>query len=525
MMQYNFSPQAKSVLDVMNTSLKHIFLTGKAGTGKSTLLEYFRYTSEKKMVVLAPTGVSAVNIDGETIHAFFGLKPGYELPEALKLQQPKNPSLYKRIESIVIDEISMVRADLMDAMDIFLRNVRKSDEPFGGVQMIFIGDLYQLPPVITAHDKDIFYNKYGYTAPYFFNSDVFNRDDFYIEFVELETVYRQEDSGFVELLNAVRDNSINMAQIKELNKCTAPAGFYPHKDSGIVSLCTTNRDVDMINMKNLSEIEEDAFLSESEIVGEVKKNLFPAEDDLVLKKGAQVIFLNNDEERKWVNGTIGKVVAIDKEKHILTIETQSKIGTDTIKKTHEVKKHQWDISKYVMKQGVLEREQIGSFTQFPVKLAWAITIHKSQGKTFDSVFIDFGRGTFAHGQAYVALSRCRSFAGMQMKRCLKKSDIKMDERVRDFFARFHYYVSDMKFSENKKKKMLEEKIKNSQTVMISYQKPNTIISIFKIQPYEIRTEKIEIAGKVKNISLLEAYNFDDECDIKMSLRRILWIAD
>ena len=525
MTQYNFSTQAKSVLLLMNESSKHIFLTGKAGTGKSTLLDYFRHTSEKKMVVLAPTGVSAVNIDGETIHAFFGLKPGYELPEALKLKQPKNPSLYKRIESIVIDEISMVRADLMDAMDIFLRNVRKSDEPFGGVQMIFIGDLYQLPPVITSQDKDIFYNEYGYTAPYFFNSDVFNRDDFYLEFVELEKVYRQEDSGFVDLLNSVRDNSINYKQIKELNKCTAKNGFYPNKDSGVISLCTTNRDVDAINMKNLAEIDSDAFLSESEIVGEVKKNLFPAEEDLVLKNGAQVIFLNNDEERKWVNGTLGKIIKIDKELQTLTIETQSKIGTDIVKKTHEVKRHQWDISKYVMKQGVLEREQIGSFKQFPVKLAWAITIHKSQGKTFDKVFIDFGRGTFAHGQAYVALSRCRSFEGMQMKRLLRKSDIKMDERVRDFFARFHYYLSDRKFSEKQKIKILEEKIKNSQTVMISYQKPNNIISVFKIQPYEIGIEKIEIAGKIRDISVLDAYSFDDENDIKMSIRRILWIDE
>ncbi|HID91675.1 TPA: hypothetical protein EYP45_00940, partial [Candidatus Peregrinibacteria bacterium] len=433
--------------------------------------------------------------------------------------------------SAIIDEISMVRADLMDAMDIFLRNVRKSDEPFGGIQMILIGDLYQLPPVITSQDSDIFYNEYGYTGTYFFDSEVFNRDDFYLEFVELEKVYRQEDMHFVNLLNSVRDNSINYNQIAELNKCKAKSEFYPDKDSGIISLCTTNKDVDAINIKNLSEIEEDAFLFESEIVGEVKQNLFPAENDLVLKIGAQVIFLNNDEERKWVNGTLGKIIDIvninneEEKTKILKIEVIKKIGSDEVKVIHEVKRHQWDISKYVMKQGVLEREQIGSFKQFPIKLAWAITIHKSQGKTFDKVFIDFGRGTFAHGQAYVALSRCRSFEGMQMKRLLRKSDIKMDLRVRDFFARFHYYLSDRKFSEKQKALLLNEKIKNSQTVMISYQKQNKIISVFKIQPYEIVTEQIEISGKNRDISVLEAYNFDNECDMKMSLRRILWIEE
>lgn len=507
-----FSPTAKTVLELMNNSQKNIFLTGKAGTGKSTLLDYFRKNTEKNVVVLAPTGVSAVNINGETIHAFFGLKPGFELPEAKKRKQPKNPSLYKRITTIVIDEISMVRADLMDAMDIFLRNVRKNSEPFGGVQMIFIGDLYQLPPVITNADRKIFYEDYGYKAPYFFNSDVFSRDDFFLEFIELEKIYRQNDSTFINLLNAVRDNSISYHQIQELNRATK-SDFFPKRDSGFISLCTTNADVNSINEKNLEEIEEEEFFADGIIEGDVQKNLFPAEEYLTVKKGSQIIFLNNDSKRRWVNGSLGKIVSIDTDEYCMEIEIDGKV--------HEIEPHTWDISKYVIKNGKLEREMIGSFTQFPIKLAWAITIHKSQGKTFDNVVIDFGRGTFAHGQAYVALSRCRTFSGMVMRRNILKSDIKMDLKITDFFSRFHYHLSNKVLNEQKKIKIFKKAIRNNTALKISYQKSPEIKSLFRIQPYELK----KIKWNDIEFQALLAYSYDEEKEITMSLQRILWIEE
>lgn len=508
----SFAPTAEKALELMNASRKNIFLTGKAGTGKSTLLDFFRKNTEKKLVVLAPTGVSAVNVDGETIHAFFGFKPGFELPEAKKLSKPKNPSLYKRIETIVIDEISMVRADLLDAMDIFLRNVRKNPEPFGGVQMIFIGDLYQLPPVLTTHDKKIFFEEYGYTGVYFFDAQVCNRDDFFLEFLELKKIYRQSDRDFINLLNAVRDNTIGYEQIKELNK-TTDVNFFPERDSGFISLCTTNKDANHINEKNLEEILLPEYFSEGRVDGKVQKNQFPAEELLILKEGAQVIFLNNDSERRWVNGSLGKVVFIDRDEDILEVEVNGKV--------HNIEPHSWEISKYVMKAGNLDREILGSFTQFPLKLAWAITIHKSQGKTFDNVLIDFGRGTFAHGQAYVALSRCRSVEGMVMRRNIRKNDVKMDIRIQKFFARFHYHLSDANFSEAKKEKILQKAIEEKRSLKISYQISKEVKSIFRIQPYEIQKMK---HNDIEFTALI-AYSYDEEVEKKMSLRRILWIEE
>ena len=510
--EFSFSSAAQHALDIMEKSRKNLFLTGRAGTGKSTLLDFFRENTTKKVAILAPTGVSAVNVQGETIHAFFGLKPGFELPEAQKKSQPKNASLYKRIETIVIDEISMVRSDLMDAMDIFLRNVRKNPAPFGGVQMIFIGDLYQLPPVITSNDKETLFKEYKYKVEYFFDSNVFERDDFSLEYTELQKIYRQNDRKFIDLLNAVRDNTISYLEISELNT-TTKSNFFPKKDSGYISLCTTNATANAINEQNLESILLPEYFCESRVEGKIQKNQFPAEELLVLKEGAQVIFLNNDSERRWVNGSIGKVVYIDRDEDILEIEVNGK--------THNVEPHSWEISRYIFKEGKLEREMLGSFTQFPLKLAWAITIHKSQGKTFDKVVIDFGRGTFAHGQAYVALSRCRSMKGIVMRRNIQKRDIRMDTRVRNFFSRFHYSVSDQHFPESKKRALLEKAIAEKRSIKISYQESEHQKSIFQIQPYELQ----ELKHKEISFTALLAYSYHEESEKKMSLRRILWIEE
>lgn len=497
----------------MEKTKKNLFLTGKAGTGKSTLLDFFRTSSTKKLAILAPTGVAAVNVSGETIHAFFGLKPGFELPESYEIsKKPKNPSLYKRIETIVIDEISMVRADLIDAVDVFLRNARKNPLPFGGVQMIFIGDIYQLPPVLTESDKAVFYEEYKYESPYFFDANVFKRNDYIMDFIELSTIYRQSDAEFINLLNAVRNNRLLHNDILKLNARYDP-DFYPDKDSGYISLCTTNKDANLINEKNIEAIESAEYTSECVIEGEIQSNQFPADEYLILKEGAQIIFLNNDAQRRWVNGSIGHIVLIHTTEHFLLVS----VNEDIVK----VEPHTWEISKYVIEEGELKRKMLGSFTQFPLRLAWAITIHKSQGKTFDRVIIDFGRGTFAHGQAYVALSRCKSLDGISFRKKLKKNDVIMDTKVLAFLAPFRYDLSQQAISLEQKKQKLQKSRDQQSIIRISYFLSADETTMKEIIPTDLQT--IEWNGT--QVDIVVANDLQSSNLQQLSLHRILWIWD
>jgi len=419
-----FSQKALDALTLIKNTNKNVFITGKAGTGKSTLLEYLKKTDAKKLILLAPTGISAINVGGDTIHSFFKLKPGFEKDEALEMGiDDKTIKRMKKIQCIAIDEISMVRADLLDAVDIFLRRARKNDLPFGGVQMLFFGDLYQLPPVVTPSDREKFYA--DYKMPYFFAAEVFKpRGDlfgtkFEMETIELDEIYRQSDNKFISLLNAVRDNSIDIHGLNALNTRFDPV-FSPGLDDKYIHLMTTNAAAKEVNMSNLDKLpsKEISFLFEK--TGEIERNLYPNDEEIVLKVGAQVMFILNDSERRWVNGTIGTVLDIVGDTVFVEKADNSVV---------EVKVHTWEISRYIFKNGKFEREIMGSFTQLPLKLAWAITIHKSQGKTFDKVIIDLGRGSFAHGQVYVALSRARSLDGVILRRKMYKSSIVMDRRV------------------------------------------------------------------------------------------------
>ncbi len=431
-----FSKQAEKAVDLILNTNQHVFVTGKAGTGKSTLLEHIRKVAERRIIILAPTGISAVNVSGETIHSFFTLKPGFEKDEANHMSlNKKKRDKFRSIKTIAIDEISMVRADLLDAVDIVLRRSRKSEKPFGGVQMVFFGDLYQLPPVVTLNDKDKFFSEYN--SLYFFDAEVFHGqsnmfvNDFKVMKVELDQIYRQSDRKFINLLNAIRDNSIDSIQIQELNKQCNP-DFTPPESEKYIYLMTTNNSANKINEKKLQQLKgkEGIFLAEK--TGKVAKNLYPNDERLVFKVGAQVMFICNDSERRWVNGTIGKIIEIkDSFDDTGLFETTIRVEK-TNGKVVEVKSHLWEISKYVFKKGEFVRENLGTFRQMPIKLAWAITIHKSQGKTFDKVIIDLSSGSFAHGQTYVALSRCSSLNGLVLKRPLRKSDIIMDKRVHDF---------------------------------------------------------------------------------------------
>ena len=478
--------QFKRALDLMENTDHHIFVTGKAGTGKSTLLSYFRKITEKKIVVLAPTGVAAVNIKGQTIHSFFGFKPNITLSKVKKVSAMYN-KIYKKIDAIVIDEISMVRADLLDCIDKFLRlNGKKKNLPFGGVQMIFIGDLYQLPPIISRDEKEIF--KEHYKSGYFFSSFVF--ENFQMDFIELEKIYRQKDKKFISALNNIRNNSVTSKDLSEINK-RFDLDFEPEVDDFYVYLTTTNDLSRRINEEHLKKVKGEEYYFKGKMKGKFDEKHFPTDIDLTIKEGAQVMLLNNDSQGRWFNGSIGKVIGTgegDEEDDVVFVELES---GDVV----EVGTYNWTIFKYVYndKTNALETEESGSFIQYPLKLAWSLTIHKSQGKTFDKAIIDVGRGTFAFGQMYVALSRCVSLEGLVLKKPIEKRHIFIDWKVVEFVTKYQYKISEENMPLEKKVEAIQEAIKNNQKLKIIYLKANDEKSKRTIKPKYIGD--LEYAGK------------------------------
>lgn len=417
-------------LDVLEKSANSLFITGKAGTGKSTLLQLFRNTTKKKCAVLAPTGVAALNVQGQTIHSFFGFPPRIITPSeaARKVMRKDLLRMYKNLEVLIIDEISMVRADMLDGMDKFLRVNRENFRPFGGVQVVFFGDLFQLPPVVTRDPVESAYFQDYYESPYFFSAKIFQEPDFQLENLELRKVYRQESRHFLRLLEAVRVNEIDHDDLDDLNERYVPD--FKETD-GYITLCSRNMTADRINQRALSMLDETEYEFLAEVKGQFDPGLYPTEAALRLRKGAQVMFVRNDlEQRQFVNGTIGKIIELGKEK--IVVRTEEHGGK---KRNIEVPRSEWEIIRYKSGQaGGIETETVGSFTQYPLKLAWAITIHKSQGKTFDKVLIDLGGGAFEHGQLYVALSRCRTLEGIVLRQRIRPQDVITDERVVDFYS-------------------------------------------------------------------------------------------
>jgi len=465
---------------------KCVFITGKAGTGKSTLLEYFRETTKKQVVILAPTGVAAVNIKGQTVHSFFRFKPGITETAAKKtagrLLKHKDAEMYRKISAIVIDEISMVRADLLDCVDQFLRMVRRrKDAPFGGVKMIFIGDLYQLPPVVTSAEREIFSGHYE--SPYFFSSKVFPQIQ--LELVELEKIYRQKDEKFIKILNSIRNNSVTQQEISTLNSRYDP--LFEPKDDFYIYLTAVNAKAAEINLTKLSALRGREYSFEGEISGEFDKGALPAEPDLKLKIGAQVMLLNNDNMGRWINGTIGKVAEIEDDCILVELPNGE---------TEDVGRNTWDLFKYTLdsKTNELSTQEIGSFTQFPLKLAWAITIHKSQGKTFDRLIFDLSRGMFATGQAYVALSRCRSMEGIVLKHKFQKNHVLVDWRIVNFLTKYQYQISEQNIPFKEKVRILQDALKNKCRLKITYLKAQDIKSKRVIEPLTIGD--MEYSGKI-----------------------------
>ena len=475
MQNIEINSQFRRALDVMEKTDRSAFITGRAGTGKSTLLEYFRSITGKKIVVLAPTGVAALNIKGQTIHSFFGFRPDITPLKVKSIE--KDNSIFKKLDILVIDEISMVRADLLDCVDKFLRlNGPASHQPFGGIQMVFVGDLYQLPPVVTSREKAVFAGLYQ--TPYFFSSHAFTNFD--MEFIELEKVYRQHDQRFIELLNAIRNNSIDGNGLSLLNTRYLPE-YDPPVGGFSLRLTTTNAMAADLNARELARLKGKLHTFKADRYGKFSDDSLPTAEELMVKAGAQVMMLNNDSSGRWVNGSMGKIAGFSKDEDVgLCIKVQLAGGEDV-----EVEPYTWEIFNYKLEGREIKSEVMGTFTQYPLMLAWAVTIHKSQGKTFERVVIDIGRGTFAHGQMYVALSRCTSLDGIVLKQIIEKKHIWMDWRVVQFVTQFQYNKAEEALSAGDKENLIRKAIAGGRKLRITYLKPNDEKSIRIIKPLEI----------------------------------------
>lgn len=429
--------------DLVNYTSRHVFLTGKAGTGKTTFLKYIKEHTKKNTVIVAPTGVAAINASGVTMHSFFQLPFGPFVPSSQNLytsngQATDKHSLFKNIffsgskrellqelELLIIDEVSMVRADMLDAMDVILRHFRKQySVPFGGVQVVYIGDLFQLPPVVSQHEWSILGEHY--TSPFFFDAKVVKEAP--PLYIELKKIYRQNEQHFIDILNRIRNNVPESSDIAELNNRYQP-GFAAPEGEKYITLSTHNRKADVINEAELKKLPGKLHLFKAEMTGDFSDKALPTELNLQLKEGAQVMFVKNDSgaERRYYNGKLATV------KKILNAEITVSINDgDDLK----LEKETWKNIRYNYdkEKDDIEEEELGSFEQYPIRLAWAITIHKSQGLTFEKAVIDAG-SSFAAGQVYVALSRCTSIEGLVLHSKIFPNVIATDKRVLAFAER------------------------------------------------------------------------------------------
>jgi len=424
---FEISPEMQSAINAVSKG-KSIFITGRAGTGKSTLLTYLQEEVLKNnYVVVAPTGVAAINVGGSTIHKFFGFLPDItfqhiEGPE----YHPRSQKIMKNLKTLVIDEISMVRADLLDCVDKALRKFGPNpNKPFGGVQVILVGDLFQLSPIVSESEKEFLYSHYE--TPFFFSSHGY--ESIQMHKIVLQKVYRQSEIDFLEILNGIRVNQTTPEILDLLNTRVLP-DFEPSKETFFITLVATNAMANTINQRELEKLKGEIFKSSAHITGALSKSEYPAELEINFKVGSQIMMLNNDAENRWVNGTLATIEAINlddtkRDPHVV-------IKVASSEERYDVSKHMWDIRRPRSEGKVLVYDTIGTFSQFPFMLAWAITIHKSQGKTFENVIINLAAKAFAAGQLYVALSRCTTLGGLVLRQPIDSSQVILDERVMDF---------------------------------------------------------------------------------------------
>ena len=429
----------QDALNLIKYTRQSLFLTGKAGTGKSTFLRYICENVKKKHVVLAPTGIAAINAGGSTLHSFFKLPFHPLLPDDPNLSMQKgrihdffkytkpHRKLLEEIELVIIDEISMVRADIIDAVDrilrVYSRNLR---DPFGGKQLLLVGDIFQLEPVVKGDEREII-NRF-YPTPYFFSARVFTQID--LVSIELQKVYRQSDPQFIGVLDRIRNNTAAAPDLQLLN---SRYGVVPKNDANMYITLATRRDtVDQINERKLSELPGDLATFWGLIDGDLPESSLPTSLELTLKPGAQIIFIKNDFEKRWVNGTIGTISGFDPVEETIYVITEDG-------KECDVKPELWRNIRYTYNEEKkeIEEEVLGTFKQFPLRLAWAITVHKSQGLPFSRVVIDFTGGVFAGGQTYVALSRCTSLDGITLRKPINRADIFVRPEITNFANRFN----------------------------------------------------------------------------------------
>lgn len=420
---------------------RSVFLTGKAGTGKTTFLKYITQTTSKRFVVLAPTGVAAINAGGSTIHSFFQLPlcpylpdvkelvTEYQMPEKYRSLRKERTRIIRTLDLLIIDEISMVRADLLDAVDMVLRKCRHNDKPFGGVQLLMIGDAQQLSPVVKESERG--YMQQVYPSPYFFHSKALSKLSYVT--IELQKVYRQKDREFLDVLNAVRDNRLTPDLLSLLNSRVGAELQTDEDGTEPIRLTTHNAQADEVNLRKMEELPDEPLQFIAEIEGEFPENSYPAEEILTLKKGAQVMFIRNDSEGQFYNGKLGRVEDVCDEVVTVSDEDGMLVNVTPV---------EWENSQYMLddQSGEIRQNIVGVFRQLPLRVAWAITIHKSQGLTFDSVIID-AASAFAFGQVYVALSRCRSLEGISLCTPLSSNAIYSDQNVSLFNAQIPSHES------------------------------------------------------------------------------------
>lgn len=411
-------------LDYIRNEAGHLFVTGRAGTGKSTLLRALRGLVPDEFVIVAPTGLAAVNVGGQTIHSFFGFPP--RLIRGDDIRRSRNGALMRRIKFLVIDEVSMVRSDLMSAIDQSLRvNRGRPRESFGGVRLIMFGDLHQLPPVVQeAEVAEHLESSFG--GPFFFSVPALSEGAGTVR-LELSQVFRQTDQDLIDVLNRVRDGDADAETLAVLNTRVNPVRTLSEGDPYVI-LTPTNAAAQRINMAYLEALPGTVHRYEAGVTGEFSATAHPTDAVLTLKAGAKVIFLRNDPDKRWVNGTIARVSRLDDKRIWIALSGEE----------HEIEPASWESRRYAFDKDAekIVETVAGTFKQFPLRLAWALTIHKAQGLTLDRVYIDLGRGTFAHGQAYVALSRCRTLPGLALARPLRSSDVLFDPAAtgyRDIF--------------------------------------------------------------------------------------------
>ena len=439
-MESQTNPQLELAFDFLQYTNQNIFLTGKAGTGKTTFLRNLKKLSPKRMVVVAPTGVAAINAGGVTIHSFFQMSFGPQIPQNPDQQRPvivpadgnvaagikrfsrEKINIMRSLDLLVIDEISMVRADILDGIDEVLRRYKNRYKPFGGVQLLMIGDLQQLAPVVKDDDWEIL--KPYYDTCFFFSSHALQRSKFIG--IELKHIFRQSDQRFIDLLNKVRENRMDEATLHELNKRHIP-GFNPDEKEGYITLTTHNYQSQQINDAKLSKLKTKSYKFKAEVKGDFPEYSYPTDPELELKVGSQVMFVKNDlsPEKRYYNGKIGKIINI--------IDDEIEVRCPSDQESIDVERVEWQNAKYTLNETTQEIDEdvIGTFTQYPLKLAWAITIHKSQGLTFEKAIID-ARASFAHGQVYVALSRCKTLEGLVLSSPIADYSVKNDNTVIQF---------------------------------------------------------------------------------------------